>query len=351
MEKELLYELMIEDDSTDEVFAVSFVESPAIERDFVFMSKEVKFASIDDAKMLVAGPILIPNKKILRMDGEGKPYYVFFSEDTVEKLARKFLKKKYNGEVTVEHDRKVGNVSLVESWIIEQSSKDKSNIYGYTLPKKTWFGIYDVSGNPSVWEKVKNGTFKGFSVEALVEHKKSDLKLSMEKSIDELTEDEAELFLSEIKALIKKDKRYKSKQRIEMESINDYPDAVSNNAQKGIDYNILNGNKCATPVGKIRAQQLAQRKNISIDTVRRMYSYLSRAETYYTGADTNDCGYISFMLWGGLAGKRWAESKLRELGVLREGKDVAEELEGTQPSISSTYPGEVAKKKKKDVSK
>jgi hypothetical protein len=261
------------------------------------------------------------------------------------------MKNKFNSEVTIEHGSKVNGVYLTESWIIEQSAKDKSNIYGFTLPIGTWFGIYKVE-NDDVWEKVKNGTFRGFSIEGLFDHKISTIKLSLEKEINDLTEDEAELFLSEIKALIKKDKRYKSKQRIEMESYTDYPEAVSNNAQKGIDYNLLNGNKCATPVGKIRAQQLAQRKPISLETIQRMYSYLSRAESYYTNADGNsDCGYISYLLWGGLAGKRWAESKLRELGVLREGKDVAEELEGTQPSISSTYPGEVAKKKKKDVSK
>ena len=351
MEKELLYELILVDEE-DGVFATSFVDSPAIERDFFYFGKEINFQAVSEEKMLVAGPLLIPNKKILRLDGLGNSYYVYFTPETIEKISRRFMKNKYNDAVTIEHDKKVSGINLTESWLIEMSSKDKSNIYGYTLPKGTWFGVYDVSGNPKVWQDVKDGVFKGFSIEGLFEHHVSDLKLSMEKSIDELTEDEAELFLSEIKALIKKDKRYKSKQRIEMESINDYPDAVSNNAQKGIDYNILNGNKCATPVGKIRAQQLAQRKNISIDTVRRMYSYLSRAETYYTGADTNDCGYISFMLWGGLAGKRWAESKLRELGVLREGKDVAEELEGPQPSIASTYPGQGPdKKKKKDVSK
>jgi len=399
MEKELLYELILVDEE-DGVFATSFVDTPAIERDFVFFGKEINFQAVNDEKMLVAGPLLIPNKKILRLDGEGKPYYVFFTPETIEKISRRFMKNKYNDAVTVDHDKKVGGINLTESWLIEMSSKDKSNIYGYTLPKGTWFGVYDVSGNKDVWEDVKNGTFKGFSIEGLFEHKVSTIKLSMEKEIEDLTEDEAELFLSEIKAMIKKDKRYKSKQRIEMESYTDYPDAVSNNAQKGIDYNLLNGNKCATAVGKMRAQQLAQKKPISLETIQRMYSYLSRAETYYTGADRNDCGYISFMLWGGLAGKRWAESKLRELGVLREGKNVAEELKGVQlevgvphytedgelyegpthkgpdgrlmtgavhtedseylyhkeelevqPSISSTYPGEVAKKKKKDESK
>ena len=216
MEKELLYELLIEDDATDEIFAVSFVESPAIERDFVYMSKEVKFASIDDEKMLVAGPLLIPEKKIFRIDGEGNPFYVFFSKETVAKLARKFLRKKYNDEVTAEHDEKVKNIHLVESWIIEQSAKDKSNAFGYTLPVGTWFGIYDVSGNPEVWQKVKDGTFKGFSVEAYVEHRKSDLKFAMEKEIIELSEIEAQLVLNKLINILKKDGRYKKGQRVDV---------------------------------------------------------------------------------------------------------------------------------------
>lgn len=384
MEKELLYELLIEDDATDEIFAVSFVESPAIERDFVYMSKEVKFASIDDEKMLVAGPLLIPEKKIFRIDGEGNPYYVFFSKDTVAKLARKFLRKKYNGEVTAEHDAKVKNIHLVESWIIEQSTKDKSNAFGYTLPAGTWFGIYDVSGNPEVWQKVKDGTFKGFSVEAYVEHRKSDLKLSLDKEINELSDNEAEILLGQIKAIIKKDKRYGKGQRIEMESYADYGDSVRNNAKRGRELNEKNGNKCATQVGKVRSAQLEKGEAISVETLKRMYSYLSRAEAYYDESDMNACGTISFLLWGGKSGLSYSRNKLRELGLieLKEGvphytadgklyegpthKDASgrlmtgethtedseylyhkEELEA-QPSITSTYPGQVAKKKKDD---
>lgn len=388
MEKELLYELVLEDE-TDGVFATSFVDTPAIERDFVFFGKEINFQAVDEEKMLVAGPLLIPNKKILRLDGEGKPYYVFFTPETIEKISRRFMKNKYNDAVTVDHDRKVGGINLTESWLIEMSSKDKSNIYGYTLPKGTWFGVYDVSGNRKVWEDVKNGTFKGFSIEGLFEHKVSTIKLSMEKPIDDLSDEEAEVVLSKIKAMIKKDNRYKGKQRIEMESYSDYGDGVKNNAKRGIDLNEKNGNKCATQVGKVRAQQLASGEPISIETIKRMYSYLSRAEVYYDGADsTSDCGYISFLLWGGKAGLGWSRNKLRELGLLQENaegvphytadgklyegpthKDASgrlmtgathtedseylyhkEELEA-QPSITSTYPGEVAKKKKKDESK
>ena len=75
-------------------------------------------------------------------------------------------------------------------------------------------------------------------------------------------------------------------------------------------------NKCATDVGKIRAQQLAQGKPISENTIKRMYSYLSRAEEYYNEGDTEACGTISYLLWGGKAAKQWAESKLKDLNLI-----------------------------------
>lgn len=104
--------------------------------------------------------------------------------------------------------------------------------------------------------------------------------------------------------------------QINLDSYNDYPDSVSNNAKRGIELNDKVNNKCATQVGKVRAQQLANKENISLETIKRMYSYLSRAEEYYNEGDTESCGYISYLLWGGLSGKRWAESKLKELGEL-----------------------------------
>ena len=97
------------------------------------------------------------------------------------------------------------------------------------------------------------------------------------------------------------------------ESHSDYPEAVKNNAKRGIELNEKEGNKCATQVGKVRAQQLADGEPLSVSTIKRMYSYLSRAKTYYETGKPTDCGYISYLLWGGLAGLRWSESKLKEL--------------------------------------
>jgi hypothetical protein len=329
---EELYELILQDEE-DGVFSNSLVESPAIERDFIFMSKEIQFAEVSDEKMLVAGPILIPNKKILRIDGEGKRYSVFFTPQTIEAVARKFMKNKYGDKMTLEHGDKTSGVYLTENWIIEQSSKDKSNLYGFTLPKGTWFGVYKID-DTKIWEKVKDGTFRGFSIEGLFEHKKSNLKLALEKDIEELTEDEVEVLLSQIKSLILEENR------VELESYSDYGPFIKTNAKRGIELNEKNGNKCATQTGKIRAQQLANGEPISVETIKRMYSYLSRAETYYDESDMNACGTISYLLWGGKSALSWSRNKLRELGLLEEAE--------AQPSITSTYPGQVAKKKKDD---
>lgn len=337
---EELFELVLVDEE-DGVFANSLVSAPAIERDFVWLNQEYVFAAVNDEKMLIAGPMLIPNKKILRLRDTGEKYWVYFKPETIEKISRKFMKNKLLDQITLEHGNKTSGINMVESWIVEHPSKDKSNLYGFTLPKGTWFAIYDATDNPKVWDRVKSGEFNGFSIEGLFEHQKSDVKLALDKEISDLTDEEVEVLLGQIKAIIRKDNRYKSKQWIEMETFADYGSGVKNNAKKGIELNEKNGNKCATQTGKVRAQQLANGEAVSVQTIKRMYSYLSRAETYYDNADsTSDCGYISYMLWGGKAALGWSRNKLRELGLL-------EEAEGAQPSISSTYPGQASSQRKK----
>ena len=200
---------------------------------------------------------------------------------------------------------------MVESWIIEDDKLDKSRAYGLELPVGTWMVSMKIE-NDSIWRRVKDGEFKGFSIEGYFVDKMNFAKQDLAK----IEEQEAALALSQIVAIIKRDGRKKSGKRVEMESFADYPEAVSNNAKRGIELNEKGGNKCATAVGKLRGQQLAQGKPLSVETITRMHSYLSRAETYYDENNTESCGTISYLLWGGLAGKRWAESKLKELGKL-----------------------------------
>ena len=97
---------------------------------------------------------------------------------------------------------------------------------------------------------------------------------------------------------------------MKFESITDYPEYIKEAAVKGIRLNEEVNNKCATQTGKVRAQQLAQGKPISEETVRRMYSYLSRAMTYFDASDETKCGTISIYLWGGPEALKWAEKQV-----------------------------------------
>jgi len=322
-----LYELKIEDEE-DEVFAISLVEAPAIESDFIYFDKEeIQFAKVDNEERILLGPILIPEKRILRVDGQGQPYHVFFTKETVKKIAQNYLMKKYNDKATLEHDKSIKGVNLVESWV-KSGKLDKSNNYGLNLADGTWVGMFKISDD-RIWnDYVKTGKVKGFSIEGLFEHKLINAsEIILEKDTEELTENEVKILLGQIKSLISK------KKGIQMESYSDYGSGVKGNAKRGRELNEKNGNKCATQVGKVRSAQLEAGEPISLETLKRMYSFLSRAETYYDETDMNACGTISFLLWGGKAGLQYSRNKLRELGEL--------ELE-SQPSITSSYPGEVA---------
>ena len=319
--------------------AISIVEHPAIEEDFITMSKDQKmeFKEVDQEKKILMGAAMIPEKPIYRRDGD-EEYYVFFTKETIRRASELYLMNGKQSNATLEHQEKISGLSLVESWIIEDPEKDKSRAYGLEYPVGTWMVSMKVN-NQDIWEEyVKSGKVKGFSIEGWFMQRESAIELSSQLSEIESEEGEhlLELYLlGLIKGVVKNDKRYKQGKKLDMESYRDYPDSVSNNAKKGIELNEKGGNKCATQVGKVRAQQLAQKQPVSLDTIKRMYSYLSRAQEYYDEGDKESCGYISYMLWGGLSGKRWAESKLKELDKFAE----IGERGGVRPSKKAPKSG------------
>jgi len=217
------YELVLKDNE-DEVFALSLVNSPAIMSNFVYFSADgvkevVKFATVDEEQMTIVGPILIPEIKILRMKEDGvTPYYVTFSKETVKKIAQKYIRDNNANNITLEHEKNVNGVSLVESWVSESSKYDKSKAYGLTTKPGTWMGVFKVE-NPSVWAKVKSGDYKGISLEGIFSHEL--IKASMidtnlfEKEITELSDMEANLVLAKLKNILKSDNRFKKGQRVD----------------------------------------------------------------------------------------------------------------------------------------
>lgn len=168
MDKEIKKYFVDEDES--EVFAISLVDMPAIESDFVYLNKQKQqyVALENNEKHLLYGAALRPDFPIYRYDENGE-YYIEFSKKAIEKLCRKFFQDDFQSNWTKQHMDNAEGLTVVESWIKTDMSKDKSLALGLdeNLPIGTWFiGAYCDSND--IWEMVKNGTFKGFSVEAFV---------------------------------------------------------------------------------------------------------------------------------------------------------------------------------------
>jgi len=168
MKNTKIVELVIADDSQElAIDAISLVNSPAIEQNFVFFGKEknnLTFAKVDEEKRMLVSPALIPNKQIFRYDpNTDSEYYVFFSKETVRKSAELYLKHNNHHKATYEHQDRVSGVLTVESWIKEGDS-DKSKLYGFDLPNGTWFVKMKIE-NDELWQKIKAGELKGLSIE------------------------------------------------------------------------------------------------------------------------------------------------------------------------------------------
>ena len=169
-----IVELLIDElDKLSGVDTVALVEEPAIEADFYAFNEvdvedtialqliklalkeemdskkkleETKSPSkfsfaLQDDQQIIVGPLMIPNKLILRVDENDEPYYIFFSKDTIRQVAYKMMKNKFIDALNTEHDPdQPVNGHLLESWIVEDSMNDKQNVYGFNFEEGSWMG-------------------------------------------------------------------------------------------------------------------------------------------------------------------------------------------------------------------
>jgi len=159
-----IVELIIENEN-DGIDAISVVDRPAIEENFIALSKpiEVELKEVDSEKKILMGAALIPNKQIFRKTNEDE-FYVFFSESTVRKASELFLINNNQSNATQQHSKAIDGMTVVESWIVDDPAMDKSTKYGFNLPVGTWM-ISMKCNNEQVWSDVKSGKVKGFSIE------------------------------------------------------------------------------------------------------------------------------------------------------------------------------------------
>lgn len=177
-------ELVI-DKEKDGVFAISLVENPAIQEDFVAFSEEViEFQITNEDKREIIGMVLVPDKRIYRRVKD-KEFNVWLSAETIKLTQEKYMSSLNLNNVTVDHQRKVEDVSTVESWIVEDEKNDKSNIYKLNAPKGAWIVKMKVN-NDEVWKQVKEGKYKGYSIEALYSGMEKLFTINVDEDQDKL---------------------------------------------------------------------------------------------------------------------------------------------------------------------
>lgn len=157
--------ILDEEDFEAGIEAISIVESPAIESDFVALkNQEIKLAEVDKEKRILMGALLIPDKPIYRT-GEDGEYYIFFSKETINKASQLFLQNGNQSNSTLEHAKPLDGLTLVESWIVEDKEKDKTALYGLDVPVGSWVGSVKVN-NEKVWQEyILTKKCRGFSIE------------------------------------------------------------------------------------------------------------------------------------------------------------------------------------------
>lgn len=286
--------------------AISVVENPAIEEDFIALKKhKVQLAEVDTEKRILMGPALVPNKEIYRTNGE-EEYNIFFSEDTVRKASELFLSRGKQNNSTLEHEVELNGMSVVESWIIEDTDMDKSKKYGLSLPKGTWMVSVKVN-NDDIWNNyVKEGKVKGFSIEGFFADKLDGPNESVEEDL--LDEEELEALAK----ILDMEDAFLASYGAELKSYSDYPESASNNAKRALKWKEENGSSCGTSVGWRMASRLANRQPLSRSTIARMASF-KRHQQHKDVPYSEGCGGLMWDAWGGASGVNWAISKLKSI--------------------------------------
>jgi hypothetical protein len=179
-------------DIDGELESVAIVDAPAIQIDFLCFSeaeKPMQLQFTDDEKHILTGAFLVPELRIIRFDDKGEPYNVYFSRETVERLAYNFLS---NRQMNIGHNTDTDRLQLIESWI-KTNENDKSVALGIDAPVGTWFASVKVL-DENLWSEIKHGKYNGFSISGAFSRTKSQ-EFAAEEDADER-------LLNEIKSLI-----------------------------------------------------------------------------------------------------------------------------------------------------
>ncbi len=263
---------------------VAYVEQPAIITKGLAFNLTKSMVFTDEFKYRLAAPAMIPDMPIYREDSEMGAYEVVFSKEVIEQLRSDFMKKKEQVQFNLDHNTDLSSPSyILDSWITGPSETDPSfTKYGVEVPEGSWFIVSQFTDKEFFKNEIIGKDRTGYSIEGF-------LGLSLAKF---------------------------NKQQFE--TYNDYPKQAIENAKIALRWAEENGwGDCGTPVGKARANQLANGENISRDTIARMAAFERHREN--SQKELGDgCGRLMWLAWGGDAGVEWAQRKLEQIDAFED---------------------------------
>lgn len=244
-----------------EVYAVSLVSDPAIESNFIYLSKEkpLQVCLEKEDKHLVIGAVLIPDKPIYR-NQDNEEFYIQFSRETIEKLAHNFISNGYVWNFTKDHDEATeGKVQVVESWV-KSSESDKSNDLGLNVPVGTWLMAAHIN-DEELWQSIKQGERKGFSIEAICNLDEIN-KLIENNKMTEIKQEAVEItdgFWDKLKSIIA-DALGKGEESKEVEdTVGEIADAIEDGAgPKDEETKVVEQEEAVEPVEEVKPEEIAE---------------------------------------------------------------------------------------------
>lgn len=175
------------DTDTCGMLKVSLVDYPAVEKNFLAFDKQEKvelYSVQDEDKQIVFGVLMRANYPIFRKDKELGEYFIIYKPEVIRAMAEKYLKEGRSSDVNTMHgeDSDVKDVDMVQLFI--KDSANGMNPAGFEeIEDGSLFAEYHVN-NPDVWASIKEGTYKGFSIETLNTIEEESAVISTEKIQD-----------------------------------------------------------------------------------------------------------------------------------------------------------------------
>ena len=167
--KDLMHEI---DELVGMQHDVSYMDGHLVKvKSYLKLKNQLGFQVVNEDQRIISGPLMIADELIYRNNDKFGEHYVKFSADTIKKIAIKFSKKKYQSNVNLMHDpnNKVAGVTMFESWLTDKERGILPMAGFEDVADGSWFGSFYVENN-EVWNKVKAGEFRGFSVEGLFDY-------------------------------------------------------------------------------------------------------------------------------------------------------------------------------------